>query len=168
MAAMNQLATGAWANFFVAEVGASAALTGLVVVAISINLSRILAYEALPGRAAQALFLLGGILVLTSAALVPHQSALLFGAETLGIGLVMFVAPLVIQIRSWHSDTAVSGTLKIIRSLLTMAPSLSVVLAGALLVGGSSAGLFWIAVGVILSLVIGVFATWVLLIEILR
>jgi len=37
-----------WANFFVAEVGASAALAGLVVVATSINLSRILLFPQLP------------------------------------------------------------------------------------------------------------------------
>ena len=34
-----------WATFFSAELGALAALTGFVVVAISINLSRILAYS---------------------------------------------------------------------------------------------------------------------------
>ena len=45
---MNAL-TADWANFFVAEVGASAALSGLVVVAISINLSRILFFPQLPG-----------------------------------------------------------------------------------------------------------------------
>ena len=34
-----------WATFFSAELGALAALIGFVVVAISINLSRILAYS---------------------------------------------------------------------------------------------------------------------------
>jgi hypothetical protein len=44
-----------WATFFSAELGALAALTGFVVVAISINLSRILAYSWLPARAGEAL-----------------------------------------------------------------------------------------------------------------
>ena len=35
---MNEIAAG-WANFFIAEVGAAAALSGLVIVAISINLT---------------------------------------------------------------------------------------------------------------------------------
>ena len=42
-----------WATFFSAELAALAALTGFVVVAISINLSRILAYSWLPSRAAR-------------------------------------------------------------------------------------------------------------------
>jgi hypothetical protein len=51
---MVEIATGDWANFLFAEVGASAALTGLVAVAISINLSRFLPIRiclgALPRR----------------------------------------------------------------------------------------------------------------------
>jgi modulator of FtsH protease len=43
-----------WATFFSAELAALAALTGFVVVAISINLSRILAFPALPRRSAEA------------------------------------------------------------------------------------------------------------------
>jgi hypothetical protein len=45
------------ANFFAEEVGASAALTGLLVVAISINLARILSIAQLPGRAAEGLII---------------------------------------------------------------------------------------------------------------
>jgi hypothetical protein len=162
---MNEM--GDWANFFVAEVGASAALTGLVVVAISINLSRILAYAYLPGRAAEALILLAGVMLLTSLALVPHQPTELLGTETLAIGLVMFAAPAVIQLRSRGSD-AMSPSRKLIRTCLTAAPSLLIVLAGVVLACGSSAGLYWIAAGVVLSLVTGILTTWVLLIEILR
>jgi hypothetical protein len=40
----------AWANFFVAEVGAAAAPSGLIIVAISINLQRILSFPQLPDR----------------------------------------------------------------------------------------------------------------------
>ena len=40
-----------WTDFFVAEVGAAAALAGLLVVAISINLKQIMSFPLLPGRA---------------------------------------------------------------------------------------------------------------------
>jgi hypothetical protein len=41
----------AWESFFVAEVGASAVLAGLVFVGLSINLDKIIAGSGLPGRA---------------------------------------------------------------------------------------------------------------------
>jgi hypothetical protein len=44
-----------WENFFIAEVGASAALTGLIFVGVSINLARILSFPKLPNRALQPL-----------------------------------------------------------------------------------------------------------------
>jgi hypothetical protein len=94
---MNPIPAADWANFFVAEVGASAALSGLVVVAISINLARILEIASLPGRAAEALVILVGVLVITSIGLVPGQPTAVFGAETFAVGLVMFAGAAVIQ-----------------------------------------------------------------------
>jgi modulator of FtsH protease len=54
------------------------------------------------------------------------------------------------------------------RALLSSAPSIPIVVAGALLMLGWGGGLYWIAAGVILSLVAGILTAWVLLIEILR
>ncbi len=48
---MSPYATAGWETFFVAEVGAAAALTGLLFVAVSINLTKVLAFPQLPGRA---------------------------------------------------------------------------------------------------------------------
>jgi hypothetical protein len=165
---MNPIPAADWANFFVAEVGASAALTGLIVVAISINLSRILSTTHLPGRAAEALFILGGVLVVTSVGLIPNQPAALFGVETLAVGLVMFLVPLTLQLQSLAPDPAIPATRRFARIVVSAAASLPMVVAGLLLLAGSTAGLYWIAAGVILSLTAGVFTAWVLLIEIMR
>jgi presenilin-like A22 family membrane protease len=40
-----------WTNFFLSAAGASAALAGLVLVAISVNISRLLQFSHLPARA---------------------------------------------------------------------------------------------------------------------
>src|SRR5215468_25862 len=92
-----------WANFFVAEVGASAALAGLVVVAISINLSRILSFPQLPARAAESLLMLTGALMLASFGLMPGQAIAVLGAEILAIGVATLSISLYNQLQSLPS-----------------------------------------------------------------
>jgi hypothetical protein len=75
-----------WSNFLSAEVGASSALTGLVFVAVSINLARIMAYPHLAPRVAKALVTLVGILFAASFCLVPGQSKSLLGSELIFLG----------------------------------------------------------------------------------
>jgi len=60
-----------WESFFVAQVGASAAVAGLVFVGVSINLDKILKYVGLPARAMEALVVLILVLVTSSLMLVP-------------------------------------------------------------------------------------------------
>jgi modulator of FtsH protease len=157
-----------WANFFAAEVGASAALTGLLVVAISINLARILAIAQLPGRAAEGLIILVGAFVLSSVALIPDQSAAAFATEVLISGLVMVLAPLSIQLRSWKATEGVSRARQVIRLVVNMIAGVPVIVAGVLLMSGAGEGFYWMAAGILIALVSAVWNAWVLLVEILR
>ncbi len=92
--------TSEWSNFFSAELGALATLTGFVVVAISINLARILAFAGLPGRAAGALIAPVGAITATGPILLPEQASMLLGTEICAIEFVMVLAPIMIQLRS--------------------------------------------------------------------
>ena len=78
--------TEGWKELFLAEVGASAALGGLLFVAVSINLDRILALRGLPGVAGAAIVLLVGVLVVSTFALVPGQPRWVLGAELVTVG----------------------------------------------------------------------------------
>ena len=61
--------------------GAAAALSGLLVVAVSINIERILKYPTLPARAGQTLILFVVPLVLGLVVLIPNQSRTLLGTS---------------------------------------------------------------------------------------
>ena len=77
-----------WENFFIAEVGAAAALGGLLFVSISLNLTKILAIDGLPDRAGQSLLLILAVLVLASLMLMPNQPLTLVGVEILVVSVV--------------------------------------------------------------------------------
>ena len=70
----NAYTTEGWGDLFLAGAGASAALGGLLFVAVSINLDRIVALRSLPGAALGAIVLLVAVLMVSMVALVPGQA----------------------------------------------------------------------------------------------
>jgi modulator of FtsH protease len=70
-----------WTDLFVASAGASAALAGLVFVAVSINIDRILRFRGLPERALETVVLLLAVVVVAILSLMPGQGASALGAS---------------------------------------------------------------------------------------
>ena len=160
---------GDWADFFVAELGAAAALAGLVIVAISINVTRILSSPLLPGRAAETLVTPTGVLLASTYALVPHQPVWLLAGEIVMTGVVMWIVPTLIQVRAIRSGAAKMGLGVLLpRILLAQFSSLPFIATGILLYQGEAGALYWIVPGVVVSLIATVINAWVLLVEILR
>ncbi|MEJ0025902.1 MAG: hypothetical protein WDN01_07735 [Rhizomicrobium sp.] len=160
---------GDWTGFFAAEVGAAAALAGLVMVAISINLSRILDDPMLPGRAVETLVLPTGALVASSFALVPGQPPLVFALETALTGAAMWLVPVLLQ----SGVRGAQGRGRDLRNflprvLLAQLSSVPIVVSGVLIYLGSEAALYWMVAGIVTSLIATVINAWVLLVEILR
>ncbi len=160
---------GDWTGFFAAELGAAAALAGLVMVAISINLARILGDPILPGRAVETLVLPTGVLVVSSFALVPRQPAALFAAEIALAGLAMWLLPVAIQLRVRRSQGRGAMLPNFLpRVALAQLSSLPILAAGAALYLGSDTALYWLVPGIVMSLIATMINAWVLLVEILR
>ncbi|MEI9885032.1 MAG: hypothetical protein WDN08_00815 [Rhizomicrobium sp.] len=159
---------GDWSGFLTAELGASAALAGLVIVAISINIARILADPTLPGRAGETLVAPTGVLVACSFALVPGQPSWLLGGEIAATGLAMALVPARILAGVLHAGTAVARRFVVRRALMAALSFLPFVVCGVLLVLAVPGAIFWIVPGVIASLLVTVLNAWVLLVEILR
>ena len=158
-----------WSEFYVATVGAAGALAGLVVVAISINVSRILDFAGLPALAAHTVATAGIALVIGSFGLFPHQPIFAFGVEALLGGLSVGAFGLRRTLVSWAARRPGDPLIWRISVATTgVLSSLPYVVGGISLVLGNEAGLYWVAVGVILGLVVTLQNGWVLLIEILR
>lgn len=155
-----------WSNFLVGELGAAAALTGLLFVAVSINLARILQFEHLPARAAEALLELLSVLIVATFALIPRQNAYAYGIEIGLTGLVSWALHTRAMIRSRKFDREYIGFLS--RFVMNQLPPLPFIIAGALLVAGRPSGVYWIVPGVLLSFAAGIAGAWVLLVEIQR
>jgi len=156
----------AWSDFFVAEAGAAAALTGLVIVAVSINLSVIIKTSLLTGRAAETITFLGGVLVLSTFGMVPGQPLWLFACEslTVALGIGGITGVILFKARSLHHPQE----MRWLRLFFALAASLPLAAAGISLLAGGGGGLYWLVPGVVASLLGGIINSWILLVEILR
>lgn len=93
-------AAPAWAGFATAVAVAAATLTGLVFVAVSINLQRILQFPNLPGRAGQTLIMFTISLIFSIFVLVPGQPSAALAAELIGTALLVGAFLLIIDARA--------------------------------------------------------------------
>ena len=155
---------GAWSSFFAAEVSASAALTGLVIVAVSINLNRLLEERSLSGRAGETVVLLSGVLLLSTCVLVPAQPHWLLGAEILAVALMVGGGRMIILRRAGRHPLEP----KYVRELFLLGTALLFALAGVSLILGVGGGLYLLVPAILLAIIGGVLNAWVLLVEILR
>jgi hypothetical protein len=165
---MHPYSSTEWESLFLAEAGASAALAGLLFVALSINLERILKGAGLPGRAGEAIVLLLTVLVVSTWVLVPGQSPTVLGAELLGSGLFAWLILVAVHIRAVRGHVAPSRRLLIQRIVLAQAAVLPLLVGGVSLMLRVGGGLYWLVPGVLLCLLVAVVDAWVLLVEILR
>jgi modulator of FtsH protease len=158
-----------WGEFYVGEVGAAAALAGLLFVAISINIEKILAMPTLPGRAAQTLAIVSSALVVGSFGLFPGQPPGAFGWEAIGVYVLLACtgAVQVVNLRHFRRADGPLVWLVIPASVLVVV-TLPGLVGGMLLVRGDAAGAYWIATDNILSLLGTLLGGWVMLVEILR
>jgi hypothetical protein len=143
-----------WHDFFVAQVGASAVLTGLVFVGVSINLEQIMSNPryGLPGRALEALIVLLAVLTVSSLLLVPGQGTPLVGAEVLAVGIVDWAAVVALQLLQLRNWRALEPTLRwnfVIRAALGQTATVPFVAAGVAVLGWGLGGLYWLVAGVL-------------------
>lgn len=154
-----------WSDLFVAVAGASAALAGLLFVAISINLERILGEQGLPERALEAVLMLVAVLLISIICLIPGQSDGVLGAELFLVAAALGFAILK-PIRTQPSNPPRFYVAN--RWALRLAGSVPLLVGAASVMIGDGGGLYWVVAGIVFAILAGIANAWVLLVEILR
>jgi hypothetical protein len=157
-----------WHDLFVAMAGASAALLGLLFVAISINIERILRYEGLPERGLETLVLLLSVLVVSVAGLVPGQSHVALGLELALIALVLTAVIRRLLPRITEPPGATPPPLRLAGLAVRFSGPALLAIGALAVLFAVAGGLYWIAAGIVFATIGAVANAWVLLVEILR
>jgi len=156
-----------WSEFNVAMLGATAALAGLLIVAMSVNIGEILKTPSLPGRAAAALAALMAAIVVTALGLVPDVSVIVYG---LGV-LVSAALAATFEFRATRliiAERGASGS-PIAKSIAGWLPvALFVAGAVSVLAGAPSSGFGFLAGAIILAIASAILHAWIVLVEVLR
>lgn len=157
-----------WTDFNVAMVGATAALAGLLIVAMSVNISTIMTSPTLPARAASSIAALVLAIVAGALGLVPAQSEVAYGVEVLVAAAIAAVFQVHAMRVIAHKDR-ISAAGRFGKSVIGVIP-LAAFLVGAVLIiaGAAAAGLVAVAVGSLLAVVAAILISWVMLVEVLR
>jgi hypothetical protein len=156
-----------WSGFFVAQVGASAALAGLIFVAVSLNLTKIIALAHLPMRAFQALMVVMEILIISSLALVP-EPLLWFGGEAILITIPIWTVVIGFDLRALKIAGKEYRRRSLERMVLSQTAALLFVIGAGTIAAFGLAGIYWLVPAIICSYLIALLDAWVLLIEINR
>ena len=152
---------GAWHDFGVAFVSASAALLGLVFVVVSLHLRAVVDDPVLRRRAEIVLGLLATMLAASAALVIPGQSREALGLELMPIALVYVALSSLMTFRASHSPRASSATALLGSSSVSF--SAGAVLAGGLgLVVHALGGAYLVAAGIVLGVLSAMLANWTL------
>ncbi|HUA43129.1 MAG TPA: hypothetical protein VMA32_16265 [Streptosporangiaceae bacterium] len=157
-----------WAGFGAAVATAAAALAGLLFVAISINLQKILDYPSLPTRAAQTLIYFVTPLIAALLIITPGQGRIALAVELIATALTIGGAQLYLDVRT---ERGAEDTLyrRLIAVLIPVPLSCgSLLIAGATLAAQAGGGLYWLVPSVLSAIIFGLTNVWVLLVEIQR
>lgn len=162
------MAIAQWSTLLAVQAGAAATLTGLVFVALSVNLSQIVAYPGLPGRGAESILQFLEVFLVCTVALVPEQSDRAFAIELIGIGFSLWFVQVVGQARYLAQRKGHPWMWFVPRAVMSQMATIPFCVAGVELFFGAPQALYWLVPGFAFSFLAGGWSAWVLLVEIQR
>ena len=179
---MAAYSTEGWGDLFLAAAGATAALSGLIYVGLSVNIRAVLAADKregqnfLTGRALEALAALLIVLVISLVGLVPAIPRGALAAFILLAGAGSATSPVRALLAS-RSGAAQPGAIQpeaaldaplVLRLITAAGLTVTLLLAGVTFATGHGGGLYWLPAAFVLAIIIAAVNAWVLLVEVLR
>lgn len=161
-----------WGDLFLAAAGATAALSGLIFVGLSVNIRTVLEADQrdgqnfLTGRALEALAALLIVLVISLVGLTPDIPRWALVTFLLITGLGSATSPVRALLASRPS--AAIGAPLVLRLVTAAGFTVTLLLSGVTLATGHGGGLYWLPVAFVLAIIIAAVNAWVLLVEVLR
>jgi hypothetical protein len=165
-------ATDGWGEFFLASGGATAALSGLIFVGLSVNIRTVLELEKreggkfLTGRAIEALVALLNVLAISLVALTPSIERGVLAAFILLIAAESAISPVKVILSSRGQPEISKATL--LRLVMAGAVTVTLAVAGISLAVHHGGGLLWLPASFVLAIAVAAINAWVLLVEVLR
>jgi modulator of FtsH protease len=164
-----------WHDFYVMSGGAAAALTGLVVVALSLHAKAIMAHPLFRDRAFAAIIALMTQVFLSGAVLVPGQPLAALGVE-IGIvalfwlGRSLWAIPYIrgnaARMRGSAYEYRRSARHWVIEWTVWIAWVIALIASAAELIAGSATGMYFLAAAMVLMFGSQVWSAWVLVAEV--
>jgi hypothetical protein len=164
--------TESWGDFFLAAAGAAAVLTGLIFVAVSVNIRPVLEADErsggnfLTGRALEALVALLNVLVISVVGLTPTIPDGVLAAVILVVAAESAISP-VNALRAGRNQLSVRGA-DLLRMVTAFTLTAGLAVAGITLAAHHGGGLFWLPAVFVMAVFIAAINSWVLLVEVLR
>jgi modulator of FtsH protease len=156
-----------WSEFNVAIAGASAALAGLIIVALSVNIAEIIKAPTLTSRAAASIAALVLTVVATGIGLIPYQPYWVIGLE-LVIPVLLAAGLEAAAIARITTAPAPSGSSRFSKIIVGIVPLAGFAVGTIMLLMNLPGGFYAIAAGSLTALVAAVVYAWVALVEVLR
>jgi hypothetical protein len=160
---MNTFQPEQWHDFFIMVGGGAAALTGLVVVAMSLRLDLIVRNVALRHRSRIILTGLSAVFMRSALVLMGGQNALTVGAELAGVCLVVATAVTVSLLQVLTSGQP-APHLSRSRTLGNIALYLVEATGGVLLMLGAGIGIYLAAIAMVANFYFMIAGSWLLLV----
>lgn len=156
----------AWQALYTAVASATAALTGLLFITLSLNLRTIINVPAHRARARETLGGLLCLLVLSVLLLIPGQDRRVLGGELIAACLVMVILGVRLQLQTLRRMDSGRRVHWALRLMLLNLGTVTILIAGISLIIGQFGGLLWLVPTILIYLLWSLNNAWLLVVQV--